>query len=194
MIRLFIAVELGEAVNARVACEIARVRRRAPEAKWVRPEAVHITLAFLGWVPDERVGQYRQALERVASKHAPLTLYVRGGGTFGSSKRPRVLWLGIEGDVERLAEVQADLTKELLPLGYEPENRPFKPHLTLARARDKAGDKGLAACAEMLANVDLGESHVGELVLFQSQLSPKGAVYTPLFRPALSGSGLAVVE
>lgn len=184
--RLFIAAELGASITRGAERLIGRLKEHAPEAKWVKPENAHLTLAFLGEAPEERVPQIRAVLSEVASRHPPLDLAAEGGGAFGAPLRPRVLWVGIGGQVAALSAVQADLQQALRPLGFEPEERRFHAHLTLARSRDPRGDPGLAGCVEPLTKVAVGEARVAQLVLFQSQLTPAGPRYTPLFSAPLS--------
>lgn len=183
--RLFVAVELGDRIRDRVAAAIEQVRRCSPGSKWVRPEGAHLTLVFLGWVSDARVDAHRDVVRRSAARHGALTLKVAGSGSFGSPGRPRVLWLGVGGQTEALEALQRDLVAELMPLGLVPEERVFRPHLTLARARDKSGDRGLAEAAEVRRDADLGEARVEHLVLFRSELSACGARYSALERAAL---------
>lgn len=181
-LRLFAAVDLGEEVLHRVARATEPLHARAKHAKWVAPGSMHLTLFFFGWVDPERVPELEGALGRAVQGHGPLRLRVRGSGTFGTHAHPRVLWLGLEGDVELLGALQASVTREVVPLGFEAEHRPFAPHLTLARARDARGDRLLAECRERLAATDAGESQIDGLVLYRSELSPKGARYTALQR------------
>ncbi len=183
--RLFVAVDLDPAVNQRVAELIALHAPRAPKARWVKPEKLHVTLVFLGNVEDALVPQVEAAVQAGAQAHAPLTLHARGAGGFPSKTRPRVLWLGLEGDLAPLAALQATLSQHLVPLGYEPEHREYRPHLTLARAPERSGEQQLARCIAALGEVDLGASEVREVVLYQSKLSPKGATYTALVRAPL---------
>ncbi len=178
--RLFIAVDLGKEVRAQVERELPRLRALAPDAKWVRAEALHVTLAFLGHLPEEQVLPIRQAMERASRPLSPLVVRAMGVGGFGSSKRPRVLWVGLTGAVDALIQAQTALEAQLVPLGYKPESRPFQPHLTLARARDPGGDPCLARCVLEFKESDWGETWIDRLVLFQSELSPKGARYTAL--------------
>jgi RNA 2',3'-cyclic 3'-phosphodiesterase len=112
-------------------------------------------------------------------------LTVEGGGAFGRPRRPRVLFAAIRGDVGALAELQADLVRELTPLGYRSEHSSYEPHLTLARARHDRGDAPLGLCSEALASASLGESRVSELVLFRSETRPEGARHTALLRAPL---------
>jgi len=178
--RLFIAVELGEEVRGRIAVELNSLQRMAPDAKWVRVESMHVTLAFLGHLPEDKVPAIRAAIEKVAATRHPLSLQARGLGSFGSSRRPRVLWVGLHGEVELLAQSQHRLEDELVPLGYQRERRAFNPHLTLARARNPSGDAKLLRCVEYGRDLDFGRAQIDRIVLFRSDLSPKGARYTAL--------------
>lgn len=169
------AVDLGARIRREVEAVIGRARRRAPGARWVLPEKLHLTLAFLGPVPDERLAVVVRAVEQGARGHAPFTLRVRGAGTFGGRARARVLWAGI--DAPGLVELQAAIDGRLREAGFELEERPFKPHLTLARARERHGDPGLAAAADLMDDLDLGQVKVKEVEVVESHLSPKGARY-----------------
>ncbi|HXN40358.1 MAG TPA: RNA 2',3'-cyclic phosphodiesterase [Myxococcaceae bacterium] len=185
--RLFIAIDLGQAVRALVEKETERLRALAPNAKWVKAEGIHVTLAFLGHLADARAEEVKAIVSEVARRHPPLQLKVEGIGAFGSSARPRVLWAGLTGDVEPLASIKTDLEKRLTPFGYQPETRAFKPHLTLARARLPRGDSALARCIPASEIVSFGTAKVSRLILFRSDLSPKGAKYTALCEPGLTG-------
>lgn len=178
--RLFVAVDPSEEVRQALAGWLERLRPRAPDAKWSRADAFHLTLAFLGNVADELVEPIGRALEAVAGRHLPVELEAAGGGSFGG-RRPRVLWAGLRGpDLERLAALRRGVEEAMVPFGYQPEARPFQPHFTLARAREAHGDPRLAICAGELDGASMGRFVVEELVLYRSELSPKGARYTPL--------------
>jgi len=185
--RLFIAIDLGQAVRALVEKEIERLRALAPNARWVKAEGVHVTLAFLGRIEDARAEEVKAIVSEVARRHPPLQLKVEGIGGFGSSARPRVLWVGLTGDVEPLGSIKTDLEERLTPFGYQPEKRAFKPHLTLARARMPNGDSALARCIRSSRIISFGLAEVSRLILFRSDLSPKGAKYTALWEPRLTG-------
>lgn len=185
--RLFVAVGLGRAVLEKVAGALARGKALAPRARWVQAGNLHLTLVFLGAVDGELVAGIGGAVAAVAARHPPVALHVTGAGGFGSANKPRVLWLGIGGEVEALARIHDDLEAELAPFGHEPEVREFRPHLTLARARDPRGDIDLAAAVQALAGDDLGESRIDRLGLFRSDLSPEGPKYTEVAFAPLSG-------
>src|SRR5512140_1503941 len=183
--RLFVAVDLGDEVVRTVNEQVQKLRRRAPDAKWVDAHKMHVTLVFLGQTDEARAGEVGDAVRAAASGHAPLTISVESGGGFGTKKAPRVLWIGLAGDVEALGRLQQDVAQRMAALGFEMEQRPFKPHLTLARAREQRGDPALALCAQELEGKSFGKARVAELILFESKLSPKGAQYTPLVKAPL---------
>ncbi len=190
-LRLFVAVDPPEPVRRRLAALEAELRRlaarHAGEVRWVDPESVHLTLQFLGAVPEERVEPVAAALAAAAAAGRPLALEVRGAGGFPSARRPRVLWAGVAGEVEALASLAADVGRRLAPLGFPPEERPFSPHLTLGRARDGRGAPGLGGALAQAASEDGTPWRADALVLFESHLSPKGARYEALRRFPLGG-------
>jgi RNA 2',3'-cyclic 3'-phosphodiesterase len=177
MLRLFVAVDLGPDVEARVAHAIAQARLAAPRAKWVHAGGVHLTLAFLGAVEGGRVPAVSAALARAAGGRTPIDLAVEGAGTFGKAAYPRVLWLGVAGNVRALATLARAVSAQLATLGFPPEERDFHPHLTLARARDPRGDRGLAEAARRLAAFDGGAARADRVLLMQSHLERGGARY-----------------
>jgi 2'-5' RNA ligase len=190
--RLFLAVDPAEQVREALGRVIARMRHRAPDAKWTKAEGIHVTLKFLGEVPGEiRPGAVADAVSGVTARHAPLTLRAAGAGIFGSGDRPNVLWGGVGGDVAALRALQRDVERAVIPLGFAPEERAFTAHVTLALARDARGDPALAACVPLLDSVDFGESRITEVVLYRSVFSVLGGRFTPLERLALEGAGTA---
>jgi len=178
-LRLFVAVDPAREVRERLRAALARARPLSPRARWVDPDALHMTLAFLGDVDEESVPGIAAALGGVASRHAPVDLRFAGAGTFGG-KRPRVLWVGMTGGVAALGAVYRELGVALAPFGYAPDHADFTPHLTLARAREHGGDPALAACAEAFAAEDFGATRIEAMVLYRSELGPGGSKYTAL--------------
>jgi 2'-5' RNA ligase len=184
--RLFVALEPPEPVRRRLALLAAELRRGAGRAaddvRWVEPEKIHLTLQFLGAVPEERVAAVTEAVRAAAAAGRPLSLEVKGAGGFPNARRPRVVWAGLAGDVEPLAALAQDLGRRLAPLGFPPDDRPFSPHLTLGRARDRRGAPGLAGALAHAAQADGAPWRAGELVLVESHLSPKGPRYEAVGR------------
>jgi 2'-5' RNA ligase len=183
--RLFVAFDPGEEILGRIEEAKERVRGKAARAKWVRTEGMHVTLVFLGEVPtaDEVVDRARA----VASRHAPMALRFEGAGCFGGRK-PRVLWVGVGGEVAALCAAQKELATALADIGQGPEDRAYSPHLTLARAGDARGEPGFVEIAKELGGEPFGEIVLGEIVVYRSELSPKGAKYTAVERLPFEGS------
>jgi RNA 2',3'-cyclic 3'-phosphodiesterase len=190
--RLFVALEPPDLVRRRLAAmqaELQRaVGRSAQDIRWVAPEGVHLTLQFLGAVPEERLAAVKDAVAGAAETARPLHLEVRGTGAFPTARRARVVWAGVGGDVAPLAELVAELGRRLAPLGFAPEERAFSPHLTLGRARDPHGAPGMAAALAQPATAPAAPWRATEIVLFESHLSPKGARYEALARAALGAA------
>jgi RNA 2',3'-cyclic 3'-phosphodiesterase len=176
--RLFVAFDLTDSIREAVAQFLGRLRRACPQARWMRPENMHITVKFIGWVPDEQLAEFRAALEQVHSPQ-PARLEFRGTGFFPTEKRPRVLWIGVQHS-PNVAEIAAELDRRFLSLGVEAEKRDFHPHLTLARFATPAGLDPLRAAIRDAGEVNFGFLCANLLHLYQSQLRPGGAEYTRL--------------
>lgn len=177
--RLFVALDPPPSLTAALAESLAEARPLAPDARWSQAEKLHLTLAFLGHLPADRVEPIRAALARAAARHGPPAIHLGGAGTFGRGARARVLWLGVDGG-EALQELQAAVAAGLeAAIGYH-EDRPYRPHLTLARAREPRGSRDLLRARDALAALDLGSFPARELLLYRSELSPGGALYTQL--------------
>src|ERR1035437_7506685 len=188
--RIFIGIDLDPEVRARIARFVEGVQGFAPDARWVRPESLHITLKFIGEQPPERVEAISQRLRRVEGSE--LEIRSGGYGFFPTAHDPRVFWIGIQAGPQ-LAEMAEKIDMAVADLGIPREDRPFSPHLTLARAGGRSGspkwrkgDRPNAAFAVLekrlgaMGELDFGTITAREFILFQSQLSPKGSKYTKL--------------
>ncbi len=176
--RLFVALEIPEAVRRSLADLIAKLRPVAPSARWVRAEGMHLTLKFIGHVPPEKLEPIRGALDTIRVD-AAAEICFRGLGFFPSERRPRVLWAGMEA-TPNLAQLAADVESRLEPLGITREQRPFKPHLTLARFPEPRPAPKLLEAIVPLRHAEFGEMQTSEFHLFESRLKPTGAEYTVL--------------
>ncbi len=190
--RLFVALDPPEPVRRRLAALGVDLRRtagrHADEVRWVPPENVHLTLQFLGAVPEERVAEVQGAVRAAAASARPLSLGLKGAGGFPNARRPRVVWAGIAGEVAELGALVAELGRRLAPLGFAPEERPFSAHLTLGRARDGRGAPGLAGALAHAAEADGTPWRAADVVLFESHLSPKGPRYEAILRAPLGAA------
>jgi 2'-5' RNA ligase len=185
--RVFCAIEVPAAVSQLAAGHITQLRKEFPDvsASWNRDTNFHLTIKFIGETPRARVHAVSQAAERAASTCSHFDLAVSGAGAFPGHGPPKVLWLGIDDPAgHQLRGLQARLEEECAGEGFAREERPFHPHLTVARLRRPAGTKKLAA-----AHKEMGFSpiafQVTELLVIRSELSSQGSKYTTVSRHRL---------
>jgi len=183
-IRSFVAIELGDSMQQaldRLQHQLS-IGASARMARWVSPQSIHLTLKFLGDIPERQVDEISAALRRACAGHAPFEVRLTDAGCFPSSNRPRVIWVGVGGEVAPLLSLQASIDQELGRLGFAREKRGFTPHLTLARIRDWVGPgerRELAARLSML-QVPPASMPVRSVAFIRSDLRPSGAVYSLL--------------
>jgi len=181
--RVFCAVELPDVVRTRLADHVLRLRKEVPEAaaSWSRVENIHLTLKFFGNVEVKRIEKISEAAERVVKQFSTVQIGVGGTGVFPRPSRPQVLWIGVSDPSGQLTALQTKFENECAVEGFEKEDRAYRPHLTIARLRKPEGARDLAD-THLQMQFDPIEVYVEELVLFRSELSPKGARYTPISR------------
>ena len=187
--RLFVAVELDPPVVQALGDFAATLRTRAhalaPAARinWVTPEQLHVTSRFIGEVKDAQAAAIAGALLDALAV-PPFDLVLQGAGAFPERGAPRVLWAGLAAGSEGLIAIEAEVSARLAACGIAREDRPYRPHVTLARVREAAGLRS-SALVEDAADRHFGAMRVETITLFQSRTSPKGAVYTPLHHTVL---------
>jgi RNA 2',3'-cyclic 3'-phosphodiesterase len=186
-LRLFCAISLSPEVRTRAAQHIAHLRDSLPRvrASWERTEKLHITLKFFGDVEPTRTGSLSDAITRAANNINAFNLVIEGAGFFPTHGNPRVLWLGVHDSHDTLTRLHQTLEDECALSGFNREQRPFHPHVTLARLRQPAGTRQLAALHKETGFAPL-ELNVNEIVLMKSELGRAGSSYTPLSRHSLS--------
>ncbi|MGD9495973.1 MAG: RNA 2',3'-cyclic phosphodiesterase [Armatimonadota bacterium] len=189
-LRLFFAVPLAETLRD-AACalqdELARACQPRPRVKWVERPNLHMTLKFLGDTPAGAVEQIARMAERVAAGAPPMALALAGAGCFPPRGAPHTIWLGLARECPELVELAEALDQALAQAGLaEREQRPFHPHFTLGRVKDRDG-RALRAAIEALAHRPVGEMTVDHFALISSDLTPQGPIYTQRRRFALAG-------
>ncbi len=193
--RIFVGIDLDSEVRGRISRFLEGVASFAPEARWVRPESLHITLKFIGEQTAERVEAIAQRLRRVGG--SAFEIRSGGYGFFPTAKAPRVFWIGIHAGPQ-LAELARSIDTATAELGIPREDRPYSPHLTLARGggagrssgspkwREGDGPNPVFALLEKrlaaMSELDFGTTTAHEFILYHSQLSPGGSKYTKLQR------------
>ena len=187
-IRSFLAFELPTEIK-RIVSAVSEDSRRVPlNIRWVNVANIHLTVVFMGMVPEEQVGPIGETVENICRAYGPFNVVTKKVGFFGSRRHPKVLWLGLGGDMDGMSDFRDDLQKNLTSFGIKEEKRPFRPHLTLGRFRK--GARTGAHLDDLLSKYhDLSSSAciLKELVLFKSDLRPGGAVYTKLGAWPLKG-------
>ena len=183
LLRLFVAVDLpGQVREALARLQGGLKSHDLSDLRWVRPQGIHLTLKFLGETPAGRVAAITKALAGAIGGRRRFRLALGALGTFGGRRRPRVLWLDITGDIERVRELQAAVEEALVEVGFPPEERDFSPHLTLARVPQPGRPGTAERIVQALESVAAPRSEfdVREVVLIRSTLQPGGAVYERL--------------
>jgi len=183
-IRSFVAVELPEEAKkglARLKKELEKDEHKF--VKWVDPRGIHLTLKFLGNIPSRRVTEITEAMGKAVQGISPFRLEISGLGAFPSLKQARVLWVGIGGELDQLSTLQQNIDSVLAALGFAREERPFVPHLTLARIREGASPPERRGFGELVGSTVFEDKYpvkVEGVRLMRSQLTPAGAIYTCL--------------
>jgi 2'-5' RNA ligase len=188
-VRLFVGLEIDDTVRTRAATIVESVHALLDPLlviRWVPAQNLHLTLWFLGEVPEPRAPAILEAVGRPFDVPA-FDLRISGLGAFPRSGIPRVLWLGVEHGQRSLVALHTELVSRLQPLGFDPEPRPFSAHLTLGRVK---GPRGRARSHDVRASwrdvpADAGVCRIDAVTVFHSRLSPKGAAYEPLVRVPL---------
>src|SRR5215468_4851054 len=174
--RLFFAVDLPDQVRHELSVVQNALKPLTDSARWVSTDSIHITLKFLGEVPEKVLDDIDTALAGLSWK--PFTVTVHGVGFFPGNRSPRVFWAGMEAPtMQNLAE---ELDSRMERSGFEKEKRAFRPHITLARARDSRIDSSLVTAATAYAEHNFGSFTVDRIFLFKSILRPTGALYERL--------------
>lgn len=183
--RLFIAIEIPAGIKQEIARVQERLKNSGVSAAWTRPEGIHLTLKFIGETAESRVQEIVSAMSDALKGTEPFRLDIAGAGTFPNPKWPRVVWIGVSGQTDRLSVVQSSIEDAMAALGFEREARVFTPHLTLGRIKQiHSRDLWLRALDD-IKDVKLGPVDVECVSLMRSELRRTGAVYTEIERVVL---------
>ncbi|MBC7330145.1 RNA 2',3'-cyclic phosphodiesterase [bacterium] len=177
-IRCFIAVLLSEEVKEKAVEIQNRLRKANADVKWVERENLHITLRFLGEIEEAKVERVKRLMEDVAGRFSPQRLVFKGVGAFPDLKRPRVIWIGGEGD--SLSKIAEDLETGIREIGIPPE-KPFSFHLTLGRVRSPRNLGQLTKLMGEVGDVHIGEMMAEKMTLMRSILLPQGPQYSIIY-------------
>ena len=180
MLRAFLAIDLPSGLRPVLSRVQEELKKSGADVKWVSVGNIHITLKFFGQIPEAQVEAIVEAATRIAQTQAPFNLKVAGVGAFPTVTSPRVVWLGVGGDLATVGGFYRKLEEAFATMGFPPEGRAFAPHLTLGRVKSPRGRYDLTKCLGELKPVAAEPFQVSEIILYRSNLSPQGATYSPL--------------
>jgi len=182
-IRTFIAIELPDSLKLKLSELETRLKSDGQSpAKWGKPDSIHLTLKFLGNTAVGKISEIARAMAAAAEAVPPFHLEIKGLGTFPNPKRVQVVWVGVSGELDKLARLQQGIESRLEPLGFTPEARPFVPHLTLARVNRLASGGERQQLGQLIAATEFeaGTIKVTAVSLMKSQLTREGAIHSRL--------------
>ncbi len=194
-VRSFIAIKLADELKLGLTRLEAQLRMsKQPWVKWVDPYSIHLTLKFLGNIAIDRISEIIGVMEEATQGIPPFRLEVKDLGVFPSLRRVQVAWVGISGEVDRLSQLQQHLESNLARLGFALESRPFTPHLTLARLRNRASLDERQSFGQLIATTRFETTYtikVDAISLMRSQLTREGAIYSRIGSVGLDKSRLS---
>jgi 2'-5' RNA ligase len=178
--RLFIAIEISHEIKKEIAELQSKLKQAGVDASWTRPEGIHLTLKFLGEVEETKVPEIMTALSVLSKDRTGFRIEIAGAGAFPNPKNARVVWVGVSGETDKLASLQAAIEDKTAQLGFKRENREFQPHLTLGRIKYISSRETWLKELDEIKNVKLSALDVHTVSLMKSDLKPSGALYTEL--------------
>jgi 2'-5' RNA ligase len=182
--RAFIAIDLPANIRSSLAEAQEMLKSFGFRAKWVRPQNIHLTLKFLGNIDRGHIHEIIAAMTLTADDFSGLSLFAKEIGVFPNIRRPRVIWAGLNGQLEILKNLQQTLDGHLAGAGFPKETRAFKGHLTLGRLKGKIASDRMKTAIDRLKGFESEAFEISEVILFKSELRPTGAVYTKIERVA----------
>jgi len=184
-IRLFIAIELPAVQKQRLEDIQSKLKRKAPAVRWVNPKNIHLTLKFLGDMEENSLPEVEKIVDACARECRPCSIRLCGVGAFPNIHSPRVIWVGIQDESGTLKTLAQKLESLLTKLGVEEDGRPYSPHLTLGRVKEKIRGMSFSDALSPLKGEEAGEVMVDEISLIRSDLTPHGPIYTILHQARL---------
>lgn len=179
--RTFIAIDLDENIKNIISELLLKLDKGNKNIRWVKRQSMHLTLKFLGEIPDGKISNIESVLKNISEKYGAFPLCLIGTGSFPPArKNPRVLWMGIEKN-EILKKLQPHLETELEKIGFPRDSRKFHPHLTLGRVRAFFNLESTLSELEKHRDTNFGEMKVKKITFFKSTLKPSGAEYSVIF-------------
>lgn len=175
--RLFVALVLPDEIKNYLNQIISDLQKADAGVKWVKPEQIHLTVKFLGETNESKVDSIKNSLDNIAEKQKTINVSLSKLGVFPNLVRPKIIWVGLEGEISALANLADKVSNDFEKFGFEKERRKFKAHLTLGRVKS---DRGLFELSDLISKYNLSQMQFDfkKLVLYKSVLTPKGPIYS----------------
>lgn len=183
--RTFVAVKLDPNIKENLSVIVRHFKKISSGINWVRPEAMHVTLKFLGNTEEQKADQIGEVMDRISRNHGSFHLTCIGIGAFPQkSRKPKIIWAGFN-EYDPLKTIHSEIEAELEKIGFPREKRSFHPHMTLGRIKKSSGLHTLIPEIEKVKQKDFGVTKVDRITLFKSTLTPSGAIYDILHESGL---------
>lgn len=179
-IRAFIACDVPETLLEKISSVQDKLKELDAAVSWTKISGIHITLKFLGDIEEGFIDRIASVILEAVKGESPFEIKIKGSGAFPNLKNPRVVWVGVGDDARRLSNIQQALDSGLKAFGYEPDEREFRPHLTLGRVKGAKGRERLSSAISGQKEIEIGSFTVDRVILYKSELKPSGAIYTKL--------------
>lgn len=180
-IRSFLAFELPPEIREKIGEVSIELQKLTLPVRWVKVTNIHLTIIFLGYVDEDKIDDIKEKVNLVVQRFSIFQTRLNGIGVFPNWRKPRVIWIDLGGEIERLSTLREELQTELKVLGFKPEKRPFAPHLTIGRFKGLLDrDEELKSILDRYHDLSGDLQYLNELVLFKSDLKPDGPVYTKM--------------
>lgn len=184
--RAFIAIELSESIKNSLSQVQSHLKYAGADVKWIERGNIHLTLKFLGEINEEKLQPIKMVLNEITKLFSPFEITLKNTGAFPNIENPRVLWMRMDKGAKKSSEIAGLIDEELSKIGFGKESRPFAAHLTIGRVRSARNKEALAGKLSAMGHeLPAGDQLVTSLTLFQSTLTPGGAVYTKLYEVKL---------
>jgi len=181
-IRAFLACSPSQEVRGQIISLQETFQKQIPSGAvaWVKPEGIHLTLKFLGYISPAQEEDVRYLVAETVKTQGAFHLSAQGAGAFPTLYKPKVIWMGLGGETESLLNLQRNIDLALTAAGFPQEDRPFQGHLTLGRVKKTWANEEIKKCLTLAHGFTGGQFSVDHLSLFKSDLTPNGAIYTTL--------------
>jgi len=176
--RLFVGIGLPDRCRDAISRALFPLRERGDAISWTRAENLHLTLKFLGEVPEDRVEPLAAGMAAASEDSRPFDLLLEGAGGFPTISSPRILWVGIREPLDPVRKLHQNMENVLSGAGFPREGRSFHPHITVGRVRSRLSRERIGRIVAALSGKRFGTAHADSYRLYESRLSPSGAVYT----------------